>query len=338
MTIAVIRYAQQQGLSVPEIGHILKKDLSHQDLSSLHLVPEQLLWLIHAIYKKSGQRLSGFHVSRFMTISDFGIAGYVLMNCRNMKEVLEKYQLYYRLMGNVTCLTINHQTDEMVFRWNPILSLPPEIEQLVLEYLVASIVIHSRELTGEKLQVGKVEFSWPTPEDLSDYTRFLGSNLYFGKQQTALYLDRSYLGLPVKTSNSELLSVFEDHAKERYQKLIGTASISEKVSQLLRSRITRIPKIADVADELGMSARTLQAHLRDEGTTFLELRDNIRFQYAKKALETDDCSAAKIGLRLGFSEPSAFFRTFRRWSGKSPGQYRENVKRSHKQGLHPLEK
>jgi AraC-like DNA-binding protein len=53
----------------------------------------------------------------------------------------------------------------------------------------------------------------------------------------------------------------------------------------------------------------------------------VRFEFAKSALEAGDCSAAEISLQLGFSEPSAFFRTFKRWSGKTPGKYRQEWKK-----------
>ncbi|MBT4091895.1 MAG: helix-turn-helix transcriptional regulator [Deltaproteobacteria bacterium] len=53
----------------------------------------------------------------------------------------------------------------------------------------------------------------------------------------------------------------------------------------------------------------------------------MRFEFAKSALEAGDCSAAEISLQLGFSEPSTFFRTFKRWSGKTPGKYRQEWKK-----------
>ncbi len=311
-----------------EIGSILNMDLALSDLSALQPLPEQLLHLIQAVSQKSNTRFSGFHVTQLMKLSDFGIAGYVLMNCKNMDQVQEKYQEYHRLMGNVTRLTVNIDDDRVTFFWKPIRDLPPEIERIVMEYLVASIVIQSCELTGEKLPIKQVEFNWPAPDDVSEYTRSLGPNLLFDRPYTALHFNRSYLKLPVKTSNSELLDLFEGHARERYRKLVSAASLSEKVSSLLNDRITCLPKMESLADELGMSPRKFQLHLKDEGTTFLELRDQVRFEFAKRALETDDCTAADIGLQLGFSEPSAFFRTFKRWSGKTPGKYREEWKAS----------
>ncbi len=305
-----------------EIHKSLNMDLTQLDLSKLSLTTDQLLSLIQSVSQKNNIIFTGFHTAEFMKISDFGIAGYVLMNCRNMKQVLEKYETYHQLMGNVTRLIVNIEDDQVRYCWKPVKDLPPEIERIVMEYLVASIITHSYELTGIKLQIQEVEFSWPAPDDLSEYTRLLGSMLSFDKPQTALYFDRSYLKLPVKTSNSELLSIFESHARERYRKLIGNSSLSEKVTELLSDRITNLPKMKSLAEELGMGPRSFQLVLKNEGTNYLELRDNVRFEYAKRALETDNCSAAEISERLGFSEPSAFFRTFKRWSGKTPGRYR----------------
>ncbi len=323
LTISVIRYAKQHGLTDREIHKSLNMDLTQLDLSKLFLTTDQLLCLIQSVSQKNNIIFTGFHTAKYMKISDFGIAGYVLMNCRNMKQVLEKYETYHQLMGNVTRLAVNIEDDRVKYCWRPVKDLPLEIERIVMEYLVASIITHSYELTGKKLQIQEVEFSWPAPDDLSEYTQLLGSRLSFDKPQTALYFDKSYLKLPVKTSNSELLSVFESHAQERYRKLTGNSSLSEKVTGLLIDRITCLPKMESLAEELGMSPRNFQMVLKDEGTSYLKLRDKIRFEYAKRALETDSCTAAEISVRLGFSEPSAFFRTFKRWSGKTPGRYRK---------------
>ncbi|MBU2648673.1 AraC family transcriptional regulator [bacterium] len=326
LTISVIRYAQKQGMAEKEIYRILNLDLTQMDLSALQPAPEQLLQLIRQVSQETGTPFTGLQVIRFMKLSDFGIAGYVLMNCRNMAEVQEKYQTYHRLMGNVTRLTVNVAEDSVTYCWKPVKDLSAEMERIVMEYLVASIVTHSCEMTGQKLPVTAVEFSWSAPEDVSEYTRLLGSRLLFDRPHTALHFDRSYLTLPVRTANSELLSVFEGHARDLYRKLIGVGSLSEKVSMLLSERITCLPKMESLADELGMSPRNFQLNLKDEGTTYLELRDQVRYKFARDALETDSSSAAEIGLRLGFSEPSAFFRTFKRWSGKTPGAYRAAVR------------
>ncbi len=326
LTISVIRYAQKHGMTEKEIQQILNMNLTQLDLSSLHLVAEQLLRLIQAVSHKTDIPFTGLHATKFMKISDFGIAGYVLMNCRNMEEVQEKYKTYHQLMGNVTRLSVKIENDSVKYSWKPIKDLPAEIERIVMEYLVASIATHSYELTGEKLEIKVVEFSWSAPDDISEYVRLLGPRLSFNMPRTAIQFDRSYLKLPVRTANSELLSVFESHARTDYRKLIGAASLSEKVIKLLTDHITSLPKMETLADELGMSPRNFQLGLKGEGTTYLELRDKVRFEFAKSALETDNCSAAEIGVRLGFSEPSAFFRTFKRWSGKTPGKYREETR------------
>ncbi|MBT4091896.1 MAG: hypothetical protein HOE30_25710 [Deltaproteobacteria bacterium] len=164
-----IRYARTSGLTDREIRKILNMDLDQLDLSALQQFPKQLLHLIQTISQKNSIRFSGFHVTQFMKISDFGIAGYVLMSCRNMAQLQEKYQYYHRLIGNVTRLTVGIEGKDVIFSWKAIKDLPAEIERIVMDYLVASITIHSYELTGKKLQIKKATFSWPAPEDISEY-------------------------------------------------------------------------------------------------------------------------------------------------------------------------
>lgn len=323
LIIAVVRYARHHGFKDSEIGELLDMDLSSLDLSRFQLDPELLLRMIRTLSGRIQKPLNGLQLTRFMKIGDFGIAGYVLMNCRNMMQVQEKYRVYYRLMGNVTDLRVTVEEQQAVFSWSPTLEIPPEIEQIVMEYLVASIVLYSEELTGKRLPITAVAFNFPEPEDITEFVELLGTNVSFNKKETSLVFDKSYLDLPLITANSDLLSVFDNHAQERYEKLIQTASCADRVSQILRAALPRSPNLEAVAAGLGLSSRTLQLYLRDEGTTFLKLRDQARYQYACKVLEVEDCPAAEIGLRLGFSEPSAFFRSFKRWSGVSPGRFRQ---------------
>ena len=68
---------------------------------------------------------------------------------------------------------------------------------------------------------------------------------------------------------------------------------------------------------LGLTSRSLQRRLKDEGTAFQTLREDVRRELAQRYL-SDGLSIAEISFLLGFSEPSAFFRAFKRWTGKTP--------------------
>ena len=85
-----------------------------------------------------------------------------------------------------------------------------------------------------------------------------------------------------------------------------------------------IPNLDTVAKKLALSTRNLQNKLKEEGTTFRTLLDDIRRDTAIHYLSNDgDASIAEISYLLGFSEPSVFHRTFKRWTNHSPGEYRK---------------
>jgi len=88
------------------------------------------------------------------------------------------------------------------------------------------------------------------------------------------------------------------------------------------------PSADHIAARLHMSRRTLARRLEQEGTTFKALLDELRRDLAMRWLVTEDLGVAELGHRLGFCEPAAFHRAFKRWSGKTPGQYRRDHWRS----------
>lgn len=85
------------------------------------------------------------------------------------------------------------------------------------------------------------------------------------------------------------------------------------------------PSAERLAAQLAMSTPTLRRRLRDEGTSLREVRDEVLCRLAIAGIERDREPIAAVSERLGFSEPSAFTRTFRRWTGRSPSSYRRGV-------------
>lgn len=101
------------------------------------------------------------------------------------------------------------------------------------------------------------------------------------------------------------------------------ASLTNGVRRLLRKRLLREPCSAEgIAELLAMHRRTLSRHLSGEGTGFREIANEVRFELARRLLADAEFSLAQIASALGYSEPSAFTRAFRRWSGQTPTAWR----------------
>ena len=87
--------------------------------------------------------------------------------------------------------------------------------------------------------------------------------------------------------------------------------------------------IADCADLVGISGRTLQRRLAQHGTTYNELLNQARFDAAKQLLQDKSISVSNIGFELGYTNSANFTRAFRRWTGLSPRQYRQLASQPH---------
>ena len=72
-----------------------------------------------------------------------------------------------------------------------------------------------------------------------------------------------------------------------------------------------------------MSARTLRRRLEREGTSYQRIKDNARRDAAISLLRGDGLTVSEVAERVGFSDPSAFHRSFKKWTGLSPGSFRE---------------
>jgi AraC-like DNA-binding protein len=180
-----------------------------------------------------------------------------------------------------------------------------------------------RALTGHPIAAREVHFSYPRPVDTREHERvFAPARLTFDAPETAMVLDAALLDLPVLNANPSLSVLFEKHATDILTKLKALSLSSRVKSEIVTMMKGEEPTLAAVADRLAMGVRTLQLHLKEEGTTYQQLLDDVRKELAVSHLREPNLSTTDIAYLLGFAEPSVFFRSFKKWTGQTPGAYR----------------
>ena len=116
---------------------------------------------------------------------------------------------------------------------------------------------------------------------------------------------------------------FEPGLKERLAELGSEASTAQRIrSVLLESLPSGKSAIADTANRLATSTRTLQRRLTAEGTSYQEVLDGVREELAMHYLKNSSLPSAQISFLLGFKDPNSFFRAFHAWSGSTPDSVR----------------
>jgi AraC-like DNA-binding protein len=177
-------------------------------------------------------------------------------------------------------------------------------------------------LGGRRIPIDRADFRHERLS-LSDDPLLWGANLTFGAERTEIEFASRYLRLPV-VQDLASLKVFLRTAPQwlviRFRNQHGLASL---VHQRLRnSHYSQWPTLQAFAIEQHLSPSTFRRKLEREGCSFQEIKDEVRRGVAFEQLRQTRASITEIAEQIGFQEPSAFHRAFKKWTGESPGRYR----------------
>jgi len=158
-------------------------------------------------------------------------------------------------------------------------------------------------------------------------------NAYFkcpirlGAPTNALVFAADDMSRPFATQNPQLRGALIPYlaAQTPSPQHSPIARVRAVISERIRGRR---PMLQSLARELAMSGRAIQRVLRDEGTTFRRLLDDVREEQARVYLSSTSFSDAEVAFLLGFEEANSFYRAFRAWTGMSPSEFRRRVARS----------
>jgi AraC-like DNA-binding protein len=157
---------------------------------------------------------------------------------------------------------------------------------------------------------------------LGEYRRVLKGELFFGKPHNRLVFPVADASLPVIGYNRELLEWFRQLAEGMLQKAGESQTSTQTVQKFLVENFKgQLPSLPETASALHTTTRSLQRRLKDEGTSFGDLRDQIRQDLAAGLLASNKFTVSEIAYMLGYAGPANFRRAFKRWEGVNPGQY-----------------
>lgn len=187
------------------------------------------------------------------------------------------------------------------------------------ECTIGRLVAVGRQLFPEADYVKAVEFAHPPTPYAKDYAEVLGVPVAFAGDADRIELDPAALDRPTAVQQPRyVLSILGGHADTLLARLDGRAGLRGEVEELLIESLPRGAHGQDqVAQRLGLSRRTLHRRLQAEGTTFERVLEALRRRLAEEHLGAGR-SVKRTAHLLGFSDPAAFSRAYKRWTGASP--------------------
>jgi len=268
-------------------------------------------------------------IARVTPPGAFGVVEYVCRAAPTLGDALRQWVRYLNLLDDAVVVGIVDDEDDAERACIRVVVESEAPAPASHELCFALLAMQARELVAGPFRVAAVDFTHRAPGDgaaaAAAYRAWFDAPVRFGAEHTQLVVTKAALAAALKTADPNLAAILSRHADELRARDPGGPPLTAQIRRILRTALRDDRGHVDlVARQVGMTARSLQRRLKDEGTSFQALREDVRRELANRYLD-DDLSIAEISFLLGFSEPSAFFRAFKRWTGLTPVEARSRL-------------
>jgi len=256
----------------------------------------------------------------------FGLLDFVMRNGPTLHQVLYDFSRYLPVLytGPAVSLSISDETASLSY-------VDARSPRPAAEWAVSVWKTLLAQLAGPECKPVWVRFQHPAPDDIRPYRSFFQCQVDFGQPATALDFSTQYLDVINEGADARLYTLLSDYlARESEQAAAEqNTGLVERLRRVVEAElVSGRPNRDSVAAKLHMSGSTLQRHLKKEGHgSFSDFLDTVRRDLALRYLRESSVTVGELALQLGFSDTSNFVRAFRKWTGMTPGQYREQPDR-----------
>ena len=320
----LVDLATSYGVSASLLGSWLD-DLPSQQVARTVADERRLYHVLEQLVVEYGATDFAVRAAEHVSVDDFGVLGFAARTSATLGEALDRFARYHQIWAGVRTLDVDDAASALriTLRAAPANSVGTRVaRELDMGQLVAFI----REVVppGAPLQWHRVQMAHPVPNPVEAHEAFFGPSLCWDQPTYTVVLGAEAASLALAMSNDAMAQHFEAQLREleaRYQPA-SDPLVRRVSSQIARSLPSGPPTLAQVARRLGIGERTLRRQLTERHTNFSRVRDETRLHIARELLRDPDQPVAEVAYCTGFSEPSAFHRAFKRWTGETPGEFR----------------
>jgi AraC-like DNA-binding protein len=288
-------------------------------------VPVNQIWALWQILiDESRDADLGLHIGSTPHVRDFGLAGYAVYYSKSLREALVRVTRYSRIVNEIVVFDLVEGPDHARFVSDNV----PRFDAVrqPIDSRLASILMMAREIAGEDIDPVEVDFPYVRPANVAEHRRLFRTKLEFDRPAATMVFRREDLDRPVESGDGTLGHYLDQLADEVLVALSKGSTFADRVRSAIWTDLsTGKTSVQRIAKRLGVSPRSLQRHLTEEGTTFSVELDALREEMARTLLRDRRHAVCEVAFLLGYSEPSSFFRAFRRWERMSPVEYRRTA-------------
>jgi len=322
-----LQLAAEQALDIATICHDIGLKQTLLSDNSQHITGLLFQQLISALLAQSHDELFGLHTAKHVQPGSYSVLGYISMNCENLGQAISKIQPFEKLVGDMGTTTLRQLGDKIKISWHCQFT-DPTVKRHMVDNCLASWLTFARYLVGQESNPNELLLARKQPalSQQNEYQAVFKCPVSYGQSENAIIFDKALLALPLNKGDQQLLSTLESHA----QSLISDLTRETDWITLLQNTVAKALKNGnfhqqDIAQQYGISAKTLQRRLAAIGLSFQALLNETRLNIAKQHLAENCLNLNQISIELGFTEPRSFYRWFNKLTKQTPGDYRKSL-------------
>jgi AraC-like DNA-binding protein len=285
------------------------------------------------------ERFADLHVSTMQAMGDeaLGYGGrrlpigcwsmmcHAVIGCETLGQALSRYCRFYQ-MFEMSLYPVLEEDGDLA----RVQLIAENIDQTPIPYLNELMLFNTHRfaswLVQEHLPIQMVQFNYAPLAQALDYRHmFLANPVEFEQPSSQLVLSRALLDKRITQNETSLRHFLRHPVLIMLTQDYAINSWTSRVRHIVRRQLRDIPELNDVATALGVHPQTLRRRLAAEGTSFKDIKNQVRRDTALHFLGKQGLGIEEISHRAGFSESSAFIRAFKGWTGVTPYTYRKGL-------------
>ena len=263
--------------------------------------------------------------SASMICEDYGAFGLAWKSALTLRGSFERAERYARLLTSVSTYELREDGEDVILVHHREGNTPPGL-LLSNEATIGSIQTICQEVSPSGFHPKTVFFRHAATKPVSLFEAFFQCPVHFGAEFNGLRITRDQLNASNRLGDEAMSRYFTQLLEGEIERIEEEETLEHQVRlEVSQALSAGVPKMTDVARQLGMSERTLHRRLSDHGVSYQTLVEKSRQELAYGLLHQTGYSLAEVAFLTGFSEQSAFNRAFKRWAGQTPAAFRKQA-------------
>ncbi|MFC3150166.1 AraC family transcriptional regulator [Litoribrevibacter euphylliae] len=263
----------------------------------------------------------GLQIGQRVNTSSKGVLASWVSQCENLGEAIAIFIQNIPLMNSSESwvMRIDNESCVLVFSLDEDKGYPSR----VVERSMSAMISWGRVLSAHAIPCSEVCFTFPKPAYHSALNSFFDCSVSYNAEHNALVFDKALLQLPILNGNQYLKAIMESKAQEIMNTITSQHTFAVKTNEVVRQALNeqRDINVNIVCKRMNVSRQTLYRKLKEEGTDFTSICDDIKKEEALRLLRVESESVTSVALSLGYKDNSSFYKAFKRWFGTSPSIY-----------------